>query len=516
MKSCTVRRRFWTAEAAGTAITVDLEPGFGTPKACLIMYVESSADTNSFDTTLGYRNFGIGIVGPADSALSSTLTNRTCVAVMTDNVSPGQVRRQDSNTRFITVVDTAGAIFWQFASASFSADKATFTPSASTPQTNGHIEAIMTFFTGGTGFSVGIGNSTFSPSAGGTRVFSGLTWQPDLVIVASTITSLNAGVSDDLRFSFGCATRSPFNQKGIYLHQENSATPSAADMGTVASSDVMIPYSTISGATNYTHTISNINSSGWTFTSSDAAGGSNGNYQFIAMTTGNPADFALVDILSATATGNQFTGLGSSGFVPKTVLGAATLCPSDNTRTTTPPNADGIAVFSGNRSNDSLYLNGSGTITTSTANATVTGVATEFFRLAPGDRIYQVDGTLIGTVSTCASKTSMTLVANSAATLTGASYVYSNPGQYCIGFGCSDASNPMNVFSGIAGTFLALPRGIANAASNSELALLNDYDTTNAFTLNHTLASGTARRGWALAIADENKRTRRGIDFPSW
>jgi len=74
----------------------------------------------------------------------------------------------------------------------------------------------------------------------------------------------------------------------------------------------------------------------------------------------------------------------------------------------------------------------------------------------------------------------------------------------------------MNVFSGIAGTFLALPRGIANAASNSELALLNDYDTTNAFTLNHTLASGTARRGWALAIADENKRTRRGIDFPSW
>jgi hypothetical protein len=234
------------------------------------------------------------------------------------------------------------------------------------------------------------------------------------------------------------------------------------------------------------------------------------------MTTGNPADFALVDILSSTATGNQFTGLGSSGFVPKTVFGAATLCPSDNTRTTTSPDADGIALFSGNRSKNSLYWNGSGTITTSTANATVTGVATEFFRLAPGDRIYQVDGTLIGTVSTCASKTSMTLVANSAATLTGASYVYSNPGQYCIGFGTSDASNPMNVFSGIAGTFLALPRGISDAASNSELALLNDGDTTNAFTLNHTLASGTARRGWALAIADESKRTRRGIGFPSW
>ena len=54
MKSCVIRRRFHTSEAAGLAVTVNLEPGFGVPKACLIMYTETSAATDSFDTTLAY------------------------------------------------------------------------------------------------------------------------------------------------------------------------------------------------------------------------------------------------------------------------------------------------------------------------------------------------------------------------------------------------------------------------------------------------------------------------------
>jgi hypothetical protein len=509
MKSCTIRRRFWTAEAtAGVAVTVDLEPGFGTPQACLIMYTESSAATNAFDTTLALRNVGIGFLGPADSRVSPTLINRSCTGTMSDGIRTA-VRRQDSNTRYIVAQNTAGAQFWQFSSASFTVDRATFTPTASTPQTNGHIEAIMTFFTG-TGFSVGIGNSSFATTAGGTRVFSGLSWQPDVVLVASTINALNAGLTDDFRFSFGCATRSPAQQKGIYMHSDNSATPNNADMGTVSSSNVMITYSTVTGTAINTHTISNINNTGWTFTSSDAAGGSNNSYIYMALCTGNPADFALVNILSATATGDQFTGLGSSGFVPKTVLGAATSCPTDNTRTTTSPTADGIALFAGNRSANSLYWNGTGTITTSTANQTVTGVATEFFRFAPGDTIYQTNGDLIGTVSTVASKTSMTLVANSLATLSGVSFVYSNPGQYRLAYGNEDNSDPCNVFSGIASTMLALPNASAGNPTNGELALLKDFDASNGFTLNHTRVSGTARRGWALAIADENKRKRRG------
>jgi hypothetical protein len=510
MKSCTIRRRFWTAEAAGAAVTVDLEPGFGTPQACLIFYTENSLPVAIGDTTLASRNIGIGMVGPADSRVSSTLIYRTCTGTMTDNVSPASVRRQDSNSRYIVAQNAGGTIFWQFATASFSADKATFTPSASTPQTNGHIEAIMTFFTG-TGFSVGIGNSSFSPTAGGTRVFSGLSWQPDVVFVASTINVLNAGSTDDFRFSFGCATRSPLKQKGIYLHQENSAAGATALMGAVSSSTIMIPYSTVAGATVNTHTISNINATGWTFTSSDAAGGSNGSYIYMAMSTGNPADFALVDILTPAASGDQFTGLGSSGFIPKTVLGAQTNCPTDNTREQQRPNADSISLFSGNRGGQTLYWNGTGTISTSTGSSVITGTNTEFYRFAPGDTIYSGFGITLGIVSTVESKTSMTMQSNVLSTLSNISYEYANLGQYSIGMGTSTGGNPMNVFSFNSRTLLNIYQGFNNIQARAqEVGRLTDFDSRPGFNLNFTLVSGTPKRGWALAIADENKRRRRG------
>jgi hypothetical protein len=100
MKSCVIRRRFHTSEAVGTAVTVNLEPGFGVPKACLIHYVETSAATGSFDTTLAYRNIGISMIGSTDSTRNSTLVFRTAYATMRDNQGSSDVRRQNSNSRF--------------------------------------------------------------------------------------------------------------------------------------------------------------------------------------------------------------------------------------------------------------------------------------------------------------------------------------------------------------------------------------------------------------------------------
>ena len=60
MKTCVVRRRFYSTEADNRTVTVELEPGFGTPKAAIILYTENNADTDSFDTTLQYKNFGVG------------------------------------------------------------------------------------------------------------------------------------------------------------------------------------------------------------------------------------------------------------------------------------------------------------------------------------------------------------------------------------------------------------------------------------------------------------------------
>ena len=145
MKSCVIRRRFHTSEAAGTAVTVNLEPGFGTPKACLIHYTETSAATDSFDTTLAYRNVGIGMIGSTDSSRNATLVYRNVYATMRDNQGASDVQRQNSNSRFANATTTAGAIYWQGTSATFTTDVASFVFASSTPQTNGHLDCIMTF-----------------------------------------------------------------------------------------------------------------------------------------------------------------------------------------------------------------------------------------------------------------------------------------------------------------------------------------------------------------------------------
>ena len=41
MKTCVVRRRFYSTEAINATVDVDLEPGFGIPKAIAVIYVEN-------------------------------------------------------------------------------------------------------------------------------------------------------------------------------------------------------------------------------------------------------------------------------------------------------------------------------------------------------------------------------------------------------------------------------------------------------------------------------------------
>jgi len=91
----------------------------------------------------------------------------------------------------------------------------------------------------------------------------------------------------------------------------------------------------------------------------------------LALKTSTPTDFALVGLSSATATGNQFTGLGITGFVPKVILGSSTNATTYNTRINTSPGADCISFFAGSRAADDKYFPGLGTLTSSTASATL-------------------------------------------------------------------------------------------------------------------------------------------------
>ena len=499
MKSCVIRRRFNTAEAVGTAVTVNLEPGFGVPKACLVSYVETSAATDSFDTTLEYRNLGIGMIGSTDSTRNSTLVYRTVFATMRDAQGASDLRRQNSNTRFVTATNTAGTVFWQGTSATFTTDVASFVFAASTPQTNGHLDCIMTFF-GGDDLTVGVNTFTMPGTAGGTATYSTLNFQPDIVICASTITAANAGLTDDFRFCYGMAQRTPAAQYSVYLHAEGAA--GAMDQGTVSSDTAVITYSTSNGVGPYTMTMSNITTGGFTITSSDAAAGSNNFMCFMALKTNTPTDFSLMAFSSPTGTGNSFTGTGAT-FRPKCIIGAATNCTVFGTRQTTSPGADSIQLFGGGRSADSLYWPGFGTIQSVTTGTAVTGSASFFHRLAPGDKLYRTDNTLIGTISAITSNTALTLTANAANTnAAGTAYVYSNPGQYCISFGDEDAAGASVVFSRMSSNIIDMARSSADTPSSIDVALLTDFDGRNGYNLNFTTASGSSRKGFILAMKD--------------
>ena len=500
MKSCVIRRRFHTSEAVGTAVTVNLEPGFGTPKACLIHYTETSAATGSFDTTLAYRNVGIGMIGSTDSSRNATLVYRNVYATMRDNQGASDVQRQNSNSRFANATTTAGAIYWQGTSATFTTDVASFVFASSTPQTNGHLDCIMTFF-GGDDLTVGVNTFAMPQTAGGTQQYTTLNFQPDIVICASTITALNTRLTDDFRICYGVAQRTPAAQYGVYLHSEGGSDP-LQQMAFSSNADA-ITYSTGTGVGPYQMTVSAITTGGFTITSSDAAAGSRDFMCFMALKSSTPTDFSLDAFSSPTGTGNSFTGTGNT-FRPKCIIGAATNCTAFGTRQTTSPGADSIQFFGGTRSADSLYWNGFGTITTNTAGTAVTGSGTFFHRLAPGDKIYRTDNTLIGTISAITTNTAMTLTANAANTnAAGTSFVYSNPGQYCISYGDEDGDNNGSfVFSKMSSTIINMARSSGDNPSNIDIASLTDFDGRNGFNLNFTTASGNSKKGFILSMKD--------------
>ena len=512
MKTCVVRRRFWAAEADNQVVRVQTEPGFGTPKACMIMYSEINAATDAFDTGLAQRNLGIGFVGPRGDGVATILEHCAHITVA-DAQGTTLGRRQNFNTRAINAHDnTGGTTYYRVDVVTFGTDFADFTFTNQTPQTNGHIEAIITFF-GGDDITVGIGTVPMAATAGGNVTYSALNFRPDVVIGASVISALNTGLTDDCRISFGAATRSPLSQKSVYWHYENAA--GSVDCMSVYDPSDLVTYSTSTGVGPYNHTISGITTGGFTLTSSDSAGGSNNNFIFLAIRGASPEHFALTDLNTSTSTGNVFTSLGSTGFVPKTLIGAAVNATADNTRTTTSPGSDSIQFFGGNRSNDSLYFDGVGTISASTGSPTVTGTGTSFYRYAPGFKLYNHTNSLIGTISTVGSQTSITLTANAAINASaGSTFVYSDQGQHCISFGDEDAAGTSVVFSQMSSKLIALARSSSDTPSDLVEASLVNFDTRPGFTLNYTLANASARKGWILAFenTDNANQARRRTD----
>jgi hypothetical protein len=157
-------------------------------------------------------------------------------------------------------------------------------------------------------------------------------------------------------------------------------------------------------------------------------------------------------------------------------------------------------------------ITGIGTFTSSTGSATVTGVGTSFLQqLGALDVIYNLGYQLIGTVSSIASNTSLTLTANAAITATGSSFLFEKPQQFSYSYGNETAvnsgSNMRGRVSSSAITSFTAPTPALQAVGN-----IQNFNGENGFTVDYTTLANGSRFGWYLAIRDDEFYRRRRVN----
>ena len=504
MKVCVVHRRIYTGEAVAGTVTVRTEPNFGTPKCCIVIYMEANANINAYDTTTADRNLGIGFAGPPGDG-TTTIGVFSQFQVMADNVTTASGRRQSDNTRFIRAVNAAGTNYYQCTAVSFSADTASLTFTLTTPQTNINLDCIFIFFTGAD-LTVGCGSLAMNGASAGTASVSTLNYAPDCVIVSfnSTVSPNGSITTGEWRLAFGAAVRLPSStQKCIGFRVDSGTT--RADY-TYYDSNSIIGHQTSATAWG-DYNLTTWGSNGFTITSNNAS--TNNSLMWMALKGQSGNDFMLLDLTSATATGNQYNYFGTTGSRVQAVIGGIVGAPTANTVSNTSPGCESFNIFASQRATSPLTT-GVGTATSSTGTTAVTGASTTFRDLRQGDIIYNLAGTTIGTVSSVASNTSLTLAANAAVAITNASFTFSKPNQFCFTIGMATSGTAATqVFSRISTTAVVVSK---TTGTDQIIGQISDYDTRPGFNVNYTTASTAVSLGWVLGFKDNDRSRRRTFD----
>jgi len=497
MKTCVVRRRFYATEADNAVVSVELEPGFGTPKAAIVIYAENNAATDSFDTALEYKNFGVGF---------SDGTNRNVIDfTFRDNQAASDTQISHSNSNFISAVTSARTTtHYRVATVSFVQDKINLTFVDATPQTNGHLEALF-WVISGDDVSAAVGFSSYNTTTGLSRTYSGLSFAPDLVFVTGGLTTLNQTTSTDAIFSFGVAKRTTGQQCNTAFWNDDAADPFA--LATRVSNTQINSY--ISAAASVVSaTIGSFSANGWTMTNVGTFAADRV-YNFLAIKSADPdRDFALLtDFNTFTGTGRTFVGLGSTGFPPDTLIGSLSYASTRNAiQTTSATGADSLNIFAGTATSYSKLYNGTGTITYSTANTSVSGSGTSFFYFYPGVKLYTPDGLEIGQVSSVTNATSLTLTANALLSGTSQAFTHSNFRQNSISITEFDGDNNSTTSNTLVSSQMFT---IPTVSAVQFQAYLDTPDTAPGFYYNVTNSDATSRVGWVLASNDSGNLNRR-------
>ena len=501
MKTKIVSTRIPAAQANG-AFNISLPTGFGVPRGFLVYAMDNAVQPNNFDNTTTFPCISVGFGG--SNIAGTGLTNACFFVTNQDNIDPSSSRGGFANTVSVLTRNVADSVRRHWQMTGFGTDIIIGNYSSTGTQVQ-PLDLCFTVF-GGNDFFCAVGRTTL-PSAINTATRVGTTFQPDAILYShyrfNDVNDSQLHLGTAIRnASTGATTVS--SQVGGIWRSTNGADPTAvvariSDTGSVTLASI----STVLFQYMFT--------SGFAVTQSTANGGHG--IIFLAMKAGtglstNPAFSANTFQSRASGTGTSFY---STGFKPAHIIGNFSHVNALNTSVSTSANGcEMLSFFTANGFKQS-NITGIGTFTSSTGSATVTGVGTSFLQqLFPLDIIYDLNYSLVGTVSAIASNTSLTLAANAAITATGSSFVFEKPQQYSFSYGNIDndggGSNMSGRVSSSAITSFTAPTTL-QAVGN-----IQNFDGQNGFTVDYTTLTTGSRFGWYLAIRDEDFYRRRRVN----
>jgi len=502
MKTRIVSTRIPTGQANG-AFNISLPTGFGVPRGFLVYAMDNAVQPNNFDTTTTFPCISVGFGG---SNIAGTGLTNACVFVTNqDGADPSSSNASFGNTVSILTRNVANTVFRQWQMTNFGQDIILGTYTAGGVQVQ-PLDVVFTVF-GGDDFFCAVGQTVVPPPAN-TRTVVGTTFQPDAILYSH----IRPAQALDSQIHFGTALRNAStgattvsSQLGGIWRSTNAADPT--EVRARISND-----GSLTLASTAIVRFQSMFTSGFAVTQSSANTGHS--IIFMAMKAGT--GLSTNPIFAANTFQSRPTGTGTSfyevGFKPEHIIGNFSHANALNTTVATSGNGcEMLSFFTANGFQQS-NITGIGTFTSSTGSATVTGVGTSFLQqLGALDVIYNLGYELIGTVSSIASNTSLTLTANAAITATGSSFLFEKPQQFSYSYGNETAvnsgSNMRGRVSSSAITSFTAPTPALQAVGN-----IQNFNGENGFTVDYTTLANGSRFGWYLAIRDDEFYIRRKVN----
>ncbi len=500
MKTQIVSTRIPTGQANGV-FNISLPAGFGVPRGFLAYAMDNAVQPNNFDTTTTFPCISVGFGG---SNIAGTGLTNVCLWVSNqDGAEPSSSLASFGNTVSVFTRNIANTVFRQWRMTGFATDTilGEYTGGGTQVQP---LDIVFTVF-GGNDFFCAVGQTAL-PAAANTAMRVATSFQPDAILYSH----IRPNQTADSQLHFGTALR----------NASTGATTVSSQLGGIWRSttgqDPTVVRARISNtgsltlASAATVLFQYMFPSGFAVTQSSANSGHS--IMFLAMKAGfglstRPA-FAADTFQSATGVGTSFY---SVGFSPSHIIGNFSHIQTlNNTPTTAAAGCEMLSFFTANGFQQ-RNITGIGTFTSSTGSATVTGVGTSFLQqLCPLDVIYNLDYQTVGTVSSIASNTSLTLTSNAAITATGSSFVFEKPQQYSFSYGAVNATNSGSEMRGRVSNS-AITSFTATTPALQAVGNILNFDGSNGFTVDYTTLANGGRYGWFLAIRDEDVYLRRRV-----